>query len=189
MAIAWDMEAQASRFNEGMKMRLWIGLLGLPILGACHQGTPTGNYASPGSETSFTAPTLPTTPLAAGQWDITATTGQAGAPGVPMAPTPGETPIKRSVCVTAAQAAEPSPELMMGSSDPDECHREAWTLERGRVNGVLLCAGNGVEVHSVPTHISGSYSNQVYSLQVESETSGQTLRRQIEGHRTGACAP
>ena len=169
--------------------RLWIGLLGLPMLAACHQGVPTGNHAAADPATTFTAPTLPTTPLAAGRWEITATTGRGSAPGVPMTPTAGETPATRSVCVSPAQAAEPSPELMMGSTEPDECHRETWTMERGSVTGVLVCAGNGVEVHSVPTHISGTYSNQAYTLQVDSETGGETLRRRIEGRRTGVCAP
>ena len=170
-------------------MRLWIGLLGLPMLGACHQGPPTGNRAAADPATTITAPALPTTPLAPGQWDITTTIGQASAPGVPMAPTPGETPTTRSVCVNPSQAAEPSPELIMGSTDPDECHREVWTFDRGVVNGVLVCAGNGVEVHSVPTHISGTYTNGAYSLQVDIETQGQTLHRRIEGHRTGVCTP
>lgn len=169
-------------------MRLWIGLLGLPMLAACHQGAATSNNQTAAAST-ITAPTLPTTPLAAGQWEITTSTEQVGAPGMPTAPTTSETPAARSVCVSPADAAEPSPELLMGSINRDECHREVWGLERGNINGVLVCAGHAEDIHSVPTRISGNYTNQTYSLQVESQALGLTIRQRIEGRRTGTCTP
>lgn len=129
-----------------------------------------------------------TSPLRPGKWVLTIHE-EAGnrRRNVPLPGTQERPPREVEICLSAAQAAEPSPELLADFRFGDRCRRDVFGMADGNLNAVLMCRGFGGGDGEVPQRIWGRYARESYRLTHEGGPGQMRITTRVEGRYAGAC--
>lgn len=171
------------------------------LLAACSKPAPSaeaklGRPAMRGADVAAEARKLQLEP---GQWETTTTITALNVPGLPaaMAKAATGTPTTTSACITPAEAARPSADILAGAQGGN-CTYQRFSMANAQIDAAMTCAPPGAP-SAVALTLNGGYSPQTFDMGmvVKTDLPGQgamtqgtmTMRARVSGLRTGACIP
>ena len=133
----------------------------------------------------------PATALQPGQWEVTSevTRFAQNDKGAPKINTPAGTKATHSVCVDAADAKKPKPELFAGTEA--QCKYNEFYMSRGALNAQLACTRPGLSGDVMMT-AAGDFEATTFNTTLDTSTSlstdgDVTIASKLTGRRTGEC--
>jgi hypothetical protein len=183
-----------------MQYRL-AGLGAFLLLAACGKGDVDLKDASVADVVKATVVSGSINP---GKWSVSSEIVSVEMPGMPeqqkqmMAVMSkamvGQTTINES-CITAAQAAKPTPEMFSGK-DSGDCSFETFSIDNGALSAVMNCSAPNKGPGKMHMSMQGQYGGDSYDVTSEIKMSGMqsgpaaagmTIKSHSKGKREGAC--
>jgi len=181
-------------------MRGSIAAMAVVLLAACSGGGAGGNAqqadangAAPDSNAAASG-AGPTAGAAAatlqpGQWELKTEVLRMNVPNMPAGVSPPMPPPSTvTYCLTAEQARQPNADFFSGSGQGGGCRSDNMTMAGGRIQGTVVCEGQGVAMRS---ELSGEFAATSYRIEQRVHTSAQGMDMDMEsrtsGRRLGDC--
>lgn len=94
-------------------------------------------------------------------------------------------------CITPEQASRPDANFL--ATRQDNCAYRDFTMRAGRMQGTMVCSGDGMPGETTAT-MNGQYGSESYDMRMRMEMAGpadstMTIETRASGRRLGDCPP